>query len=61
MTTASLPRFDEIDQHPDHSVTAYTYFSHDETTMRALSQELFGNHWQPASLRESSSQTGVTK
>jgi len=45
MTTAALPRFDAIERHPDDAVTAYSYFSHDEQTMRALAQELFGTYW----------------
>ncbi len=38
-------RFDEIVEHPDAAVTAYTYFDHDEATLRRLVQELFGTHW----------------
>lgn len=43
--TSALPRVDQIEQHPDDAVTAYTYFSPEESTMRALAQELFGTHW----------------
>jgi hypothetical protein len=45
MSTQTQPRFDHLDHHPDDAVTAYTYLSHDEQTMRALAQELFGTHW----------------
>jgi len=45
MTSATLPRFDTIERHPDAAVTAYTYFPPTETTMRQLAQELFGTHW----------------
>ncbi len=45
MTTVTAPRFDYVEHHPDDAVTAYTYVSHDEQTMRALAQELFGTHW----------------
>lgn len=45
MTTAAAPRFDHIEHHPDAAVTAYTYLPHDEPTMRALAQELFGTYW----------------
>jgi hypothetical protein len=45
MTTTTAPHFDEVEHHPDDAVTAYTFFPHDETTMRALAQELFGTYW----------------
>ena len=45
MTTATTPRFDEIEKHPDDAVTASTFFPPEEATMRALAQELFGTHW----------------
>jgi len=44
-TLAAAPRFDTIEQHPDETVTAYTWLSPDETVLRALAQELFGTHW----------------
>jgi hypothetical protein len=45
MNTFTAPRFDAIERHTDDAVTAYTFFPHDEATMRALAQELFGTHW----------------
>jgi hypothetical protein len=45
MTTETLPRFDEVERHPDDAVTVYTYFPPAEPTMRDLAQELFGTHW----------------
>jgi hypothetical protein len=45
MTSETLPRFDEIERHPDDAVTAYTYFLPTESTMRELAQELFATHW----------------
>lgn len=45
MSVAALPRFDEIEEHPDDAVTAYTYFAPTEETMRALVDELFGTYW----------------
>jgi hypothetical protein len=44
-TAATSPRFDEVEQHSDDAVTAYTYFPPSESVMRDLAQDLFGTYW----------------
>lgn len=42
---AAAARVDEIVEHPDDAVTAYTYFEPREAVLRELVQQLFGVHW----------------
>jgi hypothetical protein len=43
MIASTIPHFDEIEQHPDDAVTAYSYFPPTEAAMRGLAQDLFGS------------------
>lgn len=43
--TANVPRFDEFENHPDDAVTAYSYFTPTEASMKELAEELFSRNW----------------
>lgn len=45
MSTATTPRFDAIERHPDDAVTAFTYFDATPDSMNALCDDLFVHNW----------------